>query len=295
MLQSTWVSVPAPRPRAHLRLLCFPYAGGGASIYSSWAAQLPPDIELCAIRLPGREGRFGEQPLRRMDRLLSLLVEGVLPYLDRGFAFFGHSLGALVAFELARRLRRDALPAPIHLFISGRRAPQLPDVREPGEPALYGLPDAELIAELRRFGGRVGAAAAAPELLELMLPTVRADFELAGTHEHRDEAPLACPITAFGGLDDTAVSEDRIAAWRMHTRGGFALHMLPGDHFFLHELSGAIIATIARDLALGSTMRGSALPAIAGQRRASHSLGDVLLANERPRDAGSIGEQGDRS
>jgi len=257
----------APQPSARLRLLCFPYAGGGTSIYRSWSAQLPPYIELCAIRMPGREGRFAEPPQRRMDRLLALLIDGVLPYLDRPVAFFGHSLGALVSFELARRLRREGLPTPMHLFVSGRRAPHLPDVREPGEPALYGLPDAELIAELRRFGGRIGAAAAAPELLELMLPTVRADFELAGTHEHRDELPLACPITAFGGLEDPAVTEERITAWRAHTRGGFALHMLPGDHFFLHGMAGSIVAQMNQQTR--TSIASATHTATAGPRPAS--------------------------
>ena len=124
MMQNRWVCAFAPQPTARLRLLCFPYAGGGTSIYRSWSAQLPPHIELCAVRLPGREGRFAEPPLRRMDRLLALLVNGVLPYLDRTVAFFGHSLGALVAFELARALRREGLPTPAHVFVSGRRAPQ---------------------------------------------------------------------------------------------------------------------------------------------------------------------------
>jgi medium-chain acyl-[acyl-carrier-protein] hydrolase len=257
-MQNRWVCAFAPQPSARLRLLCFPYAGGGTSIYRSWSAQLPPYIELCAIRMPGREGRFAEPPQRRMDRLLALLIDGVLPYLDRPVAFFGHSLGALVAFELARALRRESLPTPVHVFVSGRRAPQLPDAREPDEPALYTLPDAELIAELRQLGSAPGEALATPELLDLMLPTVRADLELAETHEYQDGPPLDCPITAFGGLEDEAVTEESIAAWHVHTRHRFALNMLPGDHFFLHAMAGPILAAVVRDLAIGSRMR--ALP-----------------------------------
>jgi len=254
-IQNRWVCALPSRPAARLRLLCFPYAGGGTSIYRSWGAQLPPYIELCAVRLPGREGRFAEPPLRRMDQLLEQLVAGVLPYLDRGFALFGHSLGALVAFELARALRREGLPTPAHVFVSGRRAPQLPDTREPGEPALHTLPDAELIGELRQLGRHPFDAEATPELLDLMLPTVRADLELAETYEYQDDLPLACPITAFGGHNDEAVTEDSIAAWRAHTRHRFALNMLPGDHFFLHAMAGPILAAVVQDLAIGSRMR----------------------------------------
>jgi medium-chain acyl-[acyl-carrier-protein] hydrolase len=237
--------------------MCFPYAGGGTSIYRGWGAQLPPYIELCAVRLPGREGRFAEPPLRCMDRLLAQLIEGLLPCLDRGFAFFGHSLGALVAFELARALRREGLPTPAHVFVSGRRGPQLPDAREPDEPALHALPDAELIAELRELGRVPGDASATSELLDLMLPTVRADLELAETYDYQDEEPLECPITAFGGLEDVAVSRECIAAWRVHTRNRFALHMLPGDHFFLHAMASPILAAVVRELAAGSRMRVS--------------------------------------
>jgi medium-chain acyl-[acyl-carrier-protein] hydrolase len=235
-----------------MRLFCFPYAGGGAAIYRNWGAYLPPDIELCAVRLPGREGRFTESPPRRIEALLALLVEGLVPHMDRSFGFFGHSLGALVAFELARVLRRQGRPTPMHVFVSGRRAPNLADRDEPDRPPLHTRPDAELLDELRRLEGTPSGVLAASELIELMLPIVRADFEIGETYEYRARDPVDCPITAFGGLGDEGVSQDCVAAWRDQTRSRFVQHMLPGSHFFLHTMHGSILDVIAHELGVAS-------------------------------------------
>lgn len=246
--QRSWIHAAAPRPRARLRLFCFPHAGGGASSYHAWGAQLAPDIELCAVRLPGREGRLAEPPPRSMQQLVALLSDGLAPSLDRGFALFGHSLGATVAFELARSLRRHARPTPVHLFVSGCAAPHLRAAREAGTPALHALPDDVLIAGLRQLGGVPSEIMAVPELLSVVLPTLRADLELDETYVHRAERPLDCPITAFGGLEDETVARDQLEAWRDQTRARFALHLLPGNHFFLHTGPGSILAAMTRDL-----------------------------------------------
>ncbi len=246
--QRTWLQVFTPRPAAELRLFCLPYAGGGAGVYRHWGEQLPAAVELGAVRLPGREGRFGEPPLRRLDRLIELLVDELLPLMDRRFALFGHSLGALVAFELARALRRGGHRMPAHLFVSGRRAPQLASARDPGRP-VHLLPDAELLAELGKLEGAPPRVAGAPELLELMLPTVRADFEMGETYRFAAEAPLALPITGFGGEQDGDVSADSVAAWQAQTTGRFAMHLVPGGHFFLHDRRDAVLEPVAAELA----------------------------------------------
>jgi medium-chain acyl-[acyl-carrier-protein] hydrolase len=253
--QSTWVHAPVPRRQAQRRLFCFPYAGGGASIYRDWGAHLPPDIELCAVRLPGREGRFSEPMLHALEPLLAQLVDALLPAMDRPFALFGHSLGALVAFELARALRARGLPTPLHVFVSGRRAPHLPESRDLHEPPLSTLPDAELIAQLRRLEGTPDEVLSAPELLALMLPMLRADFAISESYEHRPGAPLDCPITAFGGLEDKDTGRDSIAAWSVHTRGDFTMHVLPGGHFFLHTMHSSILHAVANSLAAGRGQR----------------------------------------
>lgn len=243
-MRSPWLHIAAPRPRASLRLFCFPYSGGGAAIYHTWGELLPPEIELCAVRLPGREGRYAEPPLRRLDALLPLLLDGLLPSMERRFAFFGHSLGALIAFELTRSLRRAQRELPAHLFVSGRRAPDAAE-RRPGEAPLHTLPDAELIGELRQLEGTPDEVLATPELLELVLPTIRADFELGETYAYRAEPPLGCPITAMGGDADVDVTPEDLARWRAHTAGPFVKAVLPGGHFFLHTQHRELLAAMS--------------------------------------------------
>lgn len=242
--KKSWFGAFKPNPKAQLRLFCFPYAGGGASIYRTWGQQLPPLVEMRPVQLPGRENRMSEPPFTRVEPLVEAVAEALLPCLDRPFAFFGYSMGALVAFELARKLRAAVDLEPLQLFVAGRIAPHL--VRR--EPPNYNLPDPELIEELRRLDGTPEEALEHPELMQLMLPLLRADFELVQTYTYADAAPLSCPVTAFGGAQDTEVSREELAGWAEHTTGAFSLRMFEGGHFFLHDAQEEILRIVSREL-----------------------------------------------
>jgi medium-chain acyl-[acyl-carrier-protein] hydrolase len=242
---SSFIVPLKPNPGASLRLFCFPYAGVGASVYRPWPADLGPSFEVLGVQLPGREGRFTEPPFTRLEPLLRALLPAILPFLDRPFAFFGHSLGALVSFELCRHLRRASGPLPVHLFVSGRRAVQWQLHEEP----LHTLPDAELIEEVRRYNGSPEEVLAHKELMDLMLPILRADFAIHETYTYVDEPPLDLPISAFGGIADTDVPEERLDAWRHQTTRAFRCRLFPGDHFYLNGLRREVTQAIAHDLA----------------------------------------------
>jgi medium-chain acyl-[acyl-carrier-protein] hydrolase len=240
----SWFGTVKPNPKAQLRLFCFPYAGGGASIYRTWWQSLPPLVEVRPVQLPGRENRLSEPPFTRVEPLVQAVAEALLPHLNLPFAFFGHSMGAVIAFELARKLRAVINLEPLHLFVAGRIAPHLIDL----EPPTYNLPDPELIEELRRLNGTPREALEHPELMHLMLPLLRADFQLVQTYAYVDGAPLDCPVTAFGGLQDPEVSREELAAWREHTTGAFSLRMFEGDHFFLQAAQTQILQIISQEL-----------------------------------------------
>jgi medium-chain acyl-[acyl-carrier-protein] hydrolase len=227
-----------------LRLFCFPYAGGGASIFRTWSAGLPATIEVCPVQLPGRETRLKEAPYPHLPPLVQAMTQALMPSLDKPFAFFGHSMGALVSFALARQLCRQANLRPVHLFVSACSAPQFPLLCH----ALHTLPDPELIEELRRLNGTPQAALACPELMQLMLPILRADFAMCATYAYASEPPLDCPITVFGGMQDVAVRRERLQAWRFQTGAACAFHTLPGDHFFLHTAQLSLLSILAQEL-----------------------------------------------
>ena len=172
-----------------------------------------------------------ERPLTRMPDLVEAISQAILPYLDKPFAFFGHSLGAIVSFEVSRLLRRVHQREPQHLFVSGSGAPQTSDTGQ----ALHDLPDRKFLKGLREFNGTSREILENSELMQLLLPTLRADFAISETYVYASEPPLDCPVTAFGGLQDYGVSRKRLEAWRSQTNGAFSLRMFAGDHFFLHN------------------------------------------------------------
>lgn len=239
-----WIVYPRPNPQARLRLFCFPYAGGGASIYRLWPNDLPAAVEVCAIQPPGRETRMREKPFTHVAPLAQALAPILRPYLDRPFAFFGYSLGSLVGFELARELRRQGDAQPLHLFVGGRRAPQTPDP----EPPIHDLPEAEFLVELRRLSGTPEAVLQNAELMQLLQPLLRADFAVNETYVFTEDPPLDCPISAYGGLEDAEASREDLAAWREQTRGSFKLQMFPGGHFFLNSDRAMLLRAISEDL-----------------------------------------------
>jgi len=239
-----WLVRPRPNPRAALRLLCFPYAGGGASVFRTWPAALPADIELLAVELPGRETRFRERPFQQLAPLIAALTDAIGPHLQAPFAIYGHSLGAVVGFNFARELRRRSLPEPVHLFVSGRRAPQLPE-RSP----IHQLPDPQFLDQLRRLGGIPDALFEQPEIMEIFLPVLRADVAVAESGPVGCEAPLAYPITAMGGLTDEKARLEELDAWRAQTSAAFDREVFPGGHFFVQSARTAFLGSLARRLA----------------------------------------------
>ncbi len=244
---NTWVFRPKPNPQARLRLFCLPYAGGGASMFRTWPAHLPSDIEVWAIRLPGRENRLSESPFTHLSPLLQTLIDVLRPHLNIPFALFGHSMGATISFELARRLRREKLTGPVHLFISGRQAPQMPR----SMPIIHHLPRTEFIDELRVYQGIPEVVFQEAELMELLLPVIRADFTLVETYVHTAEDTLTCPISAFAGQEDETTPIDEVDLWRTQTSGRFTMRVYPGDHFFLRDVETSLLQAITHDLTAG--------------------------------------------
>ncbi|HEX8652349.1 MAG TPA: thioesterase II family protein [Pyrinomonadaceae bacterium] len=240
-----WLACSDRNPQANLRLFCFPYAGGGAHLFRSWPDQLPVTIEVCPVQLPGRERRLNEPCFTRLPSLVEAAARALLPHLKKPFALFGHSMGTLISFELARLLRRELGIEPVHLFVSGCAAPQIPGR---AEPLTYNLPEPEFLRELQRLNGTPKAVLDHPEMMQLMMPILRADFEVTQTYAYATDAPLGCPITAFGGLHDQDVTRADLEAWREQTTASFSLRMFPGDHFFLHPAQSLLLRTLAQQL-----------------------------------------------
>ncbi len=238
-----WIVRYRQNEQAPLRLFCFSYAGGGASVFRSWPDLLPTEVEVCCIQLPGHEYRLGEPVYTRLAPLVQTLADAVDPYLDRPFAFFGHSMGSLVSFELARQLRRTHDKHPFHLFLGAYRAPQLPNPNV----KIYHLP-LEVFKVILRADGIPERILQNEELMQALLPTLRADFELCDTYEYREEAPLECPFSIFGGSEDVRISVADVEAWRIHSSAVSSLSILPGSHFFLHSAQDLLLAAISQEL-----------------------------------------------
>ena len=239
-----WIVRFRPVQRAGLRLICFPYAGGGASIYRSWAENLSDDVEVCAIQLPGREDRLDEGLIRNFRDLMNALIQVIPGFIDVPTAFFGHSLGAIIGYELARRLYKENGWSPVYLFVSGRSAPH---IFVPGSQ-IHLLPDDLFLDAIGKLEGTPEEILQHAKLRQLYLPILRADTCLSESYLYLLGNPLSCPISAFGGLEDDTVKRKALNAWRKLTQAGFRLRMLPGDHFFLRNSQQALLKAIADDL-----------------------------------------------
>ena len=239
-------SALAPR----LRLFCVPCAGRGAALYRGWLELSGCEMELCAVQLPGRESRLREPPFTRMSDAVERTAEALERHLDLPFALFGHSMGAIFCFELARLLRSRYGIGPTHLFVSARRAPQFPDPR----PPIHRLPDARFVAEIdRRYNGLPREVLANRELMELLLPVLRADVQMIETYAYEPGFPLDCPITAFGGLEDNDLRIEDFEGWRAHTNSHFETRFFPGDHFFVQSAPKEVLGAISRSLNLANS------------------------------------------
>ncbi|MGH2352606.1 MAG: thioesterase II family protein [Chloroflexota bacterium] len=247
--RAQWLMAWRATPDVRLRLFCFPYAGAGPSMFRWWPAGLPASVDVIGIQLPGREGRFREPCLTRMEDLIPPLAEAVHPFLDRPFALFGHSMGALAGFELARHLRRTGGPAPARLIVSAMGAPHVPSVA----PPISHLPDAAFCAEVqRRYHGIPDEILREPELLDLLLPVLRSDIRLIERYRCAPDAPLGAPITALGGDQDPWSQPERLDPWRAHTVGGLTIRMYPGGHFFINTSPGPILKHLGEVCSIGS-------------------------------------------
>jgi medium-chain acyl-[acyl-carrier-protein] hydrolase len=240
-----WIVGGRISPNSRCRLFCVPHSGSGASHFSSWQKFLSPLLDICPIQLPGRETRLRETPLTRIDQIAEILAAELKPYLDLPYILYGYSTGALIAFELARELRRQNIIPAVSLYALARPAPHLPQAKYP----LHQLPDEIFLAELtRRFNGMSPLILQDRELMQLLLPTLRADITALETYVYQTEAPLECPIRVYGGSFDSTTTEDELRAWRMHTKSSFNLQMFPGDHFFIRSNQQSIFQAITAEI-----------------------------------------------
>ncbi|UYM03652.1 thioesterase II family protein [Solicola gregarius] len=237
-----WLTCPVPRRAARARLFCLPHAGAGASAYDGWPDMLAEhtDVEVLPVRPPGRESRLAERP--RLDS--SELTDAIERRLDRPYALFGHSVGARLAFEVVRELRRRGRPRPVLLCVSGCPAPQLP-VESPEDSSLC---DDAFLERVAGIGGMPAHVLADPELRELVLPALRADFDYVDSYRYEPEPPLPVLLHAFGGDDDPEAGPGKVQAWRSQSIGPFRCTILRGDHFFVTEHRDEVIRQVAGSL-----------------------------------------------
>jgi medium-chain acyl-[acyl-carrier-protein] hydrolase len=231
------------KSRARIRLFCLPYAGGGASVYRNFVTYFPETVEVCPIQLPGREDRLSEPLRTSVDDLVAGLIPAVAANTELPYAFFGHSMGALLAFEAIRALSSRGAPLPRHLFVSAHRAPHLPDRAR----LLHTLGHDEFVQGLKDYAGTPEVVFLDPELSEIFLPILRADFTVCETYTHVPARPLPVPITALGGTADPTVDAAELAAWREHTTRRFDGHLIPGDHFYLRGAEAILAHHICRE------------------------------------------------
>jgi medium-chain acyl-[acyl-carrier-protein] hydrolase len=235
-----WFPHWSPKPEARLRLFCFPFAGGGASLFHRWA-EWGPWVDGLAVQYPGRETRFGEPPYRRVPELVEALGPVVLPLLDRPFAFFGYSLGTSVCLELTRWLARMKAPAPLGLLLAAGTPPH----QERLWP-LHALSEADFMAGLGNYGGTPPEVLAHQELMELLLPMLRADFEMAETYKPALSPLLSMPMAVWGGAEDLSPWPELLERWRDFTTGPFTLRIVPGGHFFLNSPEATLREDVER-------------------------------------------------
>ncbi|MFI9639182.1 thioesterase II family protein [Micromonospora sp. NPDC051925] len=241
-----WVRRFHPAPDCAARLVCLPHAGGSASFFHPVSRALAPAVEVLAMQYPGRQDRRHEAAVDNVPDLADQILDALRHLDDRPLALFGHSMGAVLGYEVALRMRDAGLPPPAHLFVSGRRAPSRyrPD-------GVHHLPDAQLVAELQTLSGTEPTILADPEVLEMILPAVRSDYRAVETYRHDPDRRLDCPVTVLVGDSDPRVSVDEARAWDEHTTGPIELRVLPGGHFFLVDRSVDVIAILRQELVGG--------------------------------------------
>lgn len=238
---------PAPRPQARVRLVCLPHAGGGASAFRAWPAELPSWLDVCALHLPGRESRIDERPPASCGEVATAVVDALDALPPAPCALFGHSLGAWLALEVARAMAGRGRPAPVRVFVSASPPPR----EAPRQPGLSRAPPEELLRYLHGLEGTPGEAVQNTELRELALAAVRTDLALAEGYVDRLEPRLTSPVSAFGGDSDPFVRPGVLGGWAAYTEGECSVRTFPGGHFYLRESRSEVLAAVTRLLGRG--------------------------------------------
>jgi surfactin synthase thioesterase subunit len=239
-----WFPNQSTDARISMRLFCFPYAGGGRYVFNGWKHNLPNWVQLMPLSLPGRDMRLKEPRLTDLKVLLDTLESTITPYLDKPYAFFGHSMGALIAYELAHRLVDRGVRLPERLFLSGRVSPTSGYEKDP----IHHLPDNELIEKIKKLNGVPNEVLKNKELIELVLPILRADFKLIETWTNDPNKTLDIPISVLGGVDDPDVTAERLYRWKDCTSAFFDMQMFQGDHFYLRASETELLARLAYEI-----------------------------------------------
>lgn len=254
-LDSPWLMRYGRNPGASVRLFCFHCAGGSASEFRSWPAHLPAKIELVAVQLPGREGRVKDAFIATMGDLAEGVVEAMTPLLDKPYAIFGHSFGALGGFEVIRELRRRRLYQPFLFMPAGRQGPHVKE----NKPPIAWLPEKAFIEELwKDYGDHMGPILESDELRAAFLPQIQADFALCETYRYCDEQRLDCRIVAFAGVSEKDLETDALNAWSAHTSRSFHPRRFPGDHFFIRQSQGLVLEAIRQEIVSARRERSAA-------------------------------------
>jgi medium-chain acyl-[acyl-carrier-protein] hydrolase len=244
VFNATAVSSPrVGKSRAHARVYCLPHAGGTAGIFRSWGKLLPPDIDICAIEYPGHGSRLGEPQLDSIEQVARSVADAIAVSPNVPYALFGHSMGSLVAFEACHVLAARRAAMPRLLVACGHRAPRAPR----SAPPMHEAPHAEFVAHLRELGATPPEVFRSPDLLELMLPILRADFRACETYLPHDRPRLHINIAAYGGLGDADTSRPELLGWQEETTGECTVRMFPGGHFFVSECADRVVAMLERD------------------------------------------------
>ena len=241
---NSWFFCNKPKPGAAMRLFCFPFSGGGASVYRTWSDAMSEEVEVCSVQLPGRESRYSEARETDIATLVENIVNAFESYQDKPFAFFGYSLGALLAFEVSRELRRKSMDTPSHLFVAAMRAPHTPSVH----PPLSSLPDEEFLNKIDYYYQPQDEAWNNPDLRELFLPILKDDIALSDGYAYQDEKPLHCPIDVFAGEDDRGAPTALTQRWSEQTCNAMNYHVFKGGHFFINDSLGEIQSLVKNTL-----------------------------------------------
>jgi medium-chain acyl-[acyl-carrier-protein] hydrolase len=262
-MNNEWFVIPKPNVNADLKLICFPYAGGSASTYLPWIKNLPDNVELIIIQAPGRGTRMGELAYSDMQTLIGDLVKIIPSVLNKPYILFGHSLGSRIAFELMSQLKKLSHALPQHFIASGSRGPHHKSMKEP----IYDLPDDEFIEELKGLNGTPQAVLENKELMELFLPLLKADFEIANRYYYTEKACFDCPITVFGGEYDVDICLSKLSSWGTFFETDADVHLFPENHFFIDSQSkqvqqkvNDIIQNCLTKLELQRTVKNAQVP-----------------------------------